>query len=158
VLSAWNAGALEHALSLFLALYRDVRYSLNPRYEVDLAVSRLCTLSSWVSSGEVKKAIDDAKKLLLGTGAGVVSQAPNPAHFQRQVSSPISAAPDVTPASVNENAPSELSLTERFRISLAKQAESQHAPGQQSEAPKTIPLQAELVCKVFKGSIMEEKK
>jgi hypothetical protein len=32
------------------------------------------------------------------------------------------------------------------------------APAVLDEAPKAIPLQAEIVCKVFKGSIMEEKK
>jgi DNA polymerase-3 subunit gamma/tau len=65
-LAAWKTAALERALSIFLTLYRDVRYSLNQRYEVDLAVSRLCWLSSWVSPPEVKAAIDDARRLLLG--------------------------------------------------------------------------------------------
>ncbi|MDR3312369.1 MAG: DNA polymerase III subunit gamma/tau [Spirochaetaceae bacterium] len=64
VLAAWNAGAIERALSLFFTLYRDVRYSLNPRSEVELGVSRLCTLSSWVSAPELRAAIEQAKKAL----------------------------------------------------------------------------------------------
>ena len=66
VLGAWNAVQIERALSLFLQLYRDIRYSLSPRYELELAFSRLCWLSSFVSNAEVKKAIDAAQGLLMG--------------------------------------------------------------------------------------------
>jgi len=45
-------------------LYRDIRYSLSPRYELELAFSRLCWLSQYVSPAEVKKAIDAAHSLL----------------------------------------------------------------------------------------------
>lgn len=64
VLKTWNSVQLERALSLFLQLYRDIRYSLNPRYELELAFSRMCWLSQYVSSAEVKAAIDKAKALL----------------------------------------------------------------------------------------------
>lgn len=66
VLGVWNAVQIERALSLFLQLYRDIRYSLSPRYELELAFSRLCWLSSYVSNAEVKKAIDAAQGLLMG--------------------------------------------------------------------------------------------
>ena len=66
VLGAWNAVQIERALSLFLQLYRDIRYSLSPRYELELAFSRLCWLSSYVSNAEVRKAIDAAQGLLMG--------------------------------------------------------------------------------------------
>lgn len=69
VLSAWNTIQMERALSLFLQLYRDVRYSLSPRYELELAFAKLCWLSQYVSSAEVKKAIDAAHALLGGTSA-----------------------------------------------------------------------------------------
>lgn len=65
VLQAWSAVQLERALSLFLQLYRDIRFSLDPRYELELAVSRLCRLSEYVSAVEVKRAIDGAKSVLL---------------------------------------------------------------------------------------------
>ncbi|WP_022932990.1 DNA polymerase III subunit gamma/tau [Treponema bryantii] len=66
VLGAWNTVQIERALSLFLQLYRDIRYSLSPRYELELAFSRLCWLGSYVSNAEVKKAIDAAQGLLMG--------------------------------------------------------------------------------------------
>lgn len=64
VLSAWNSVQLERALSIFLQLYRDIRYSLSPRYEIDLAFSRLCWLGEYVSPAEVKQAVDKARALL----------------------------------------------------------------------------------------------
>lgn len=65
VLSQWDSIKLERALSMFLQLYRDVRYSLSPRFELELALSRLAFLAAYVSPAEVKKAIDSARNLLL---------------------------------------------------------------------------------------------
>ncbi len=64
VVEAWNTVQVERALSIFLQLYRDIRYSLSPRYELELAFSRLCWLSEYVSPAEVKSAIDSARSLL----------------------------------------------------------------------------------------------
>ncbi len=72
VLNAWNPVQIERALSLFLNLYRDVRYSLNPRFEVELALSRLCWLSSYVSAVEVKRTVEQAKALLQSNVPGNV--------------------------------------------------------------------------------------
>ena len=64
VLRAWSSVQIERAVSIFLQLYRDIRYSLSPRYELELAFSRLCWLNQYVSPAEVKVAIDKAKALL----------------------------------------------------------------------------------------------
>ena len=69
-LSAWTAGQIERGLELFLQLYRDIRYSLNERYELELAVSRLAWLSDHVSAAEMKKAIERAQSVLLGPSPG----------------------------------------------------------------------------------------
>lgn len=69
VLAKWNLIQIERALSIFLQLYKDVRYSLSPRYELELAFGRLCWISDYVSNAEVKRAIDAAQKLLLPQGA-----------------------------------------------------------------------------------------
>ena len=66
VLETWDSVKLERAISLFLQLFRDLRYSLSPRYELELAVSRLCWLKDYVSAREVKLAIDNARGLLAG--------------------------------------------------------------------------------------------
>lgn len=66
VLGAWNTIQTERALSLYLTLYRDIRYSLSPRYELELLFSRMCWIKDYVSPAEVKKAIDAAQALLSG--------------------------------------------------------------------------------------------
>lgn len=80
VLAAWGVPQVERALSLFLSLYRDIRYSTSPRYEVDLAVSRLCGLSSFVSSAEVFQALEQTRQLLSGAtpSPSVQQGCPNP--------------------------------------------------------------------------------
>lgn len=75
VLTAWNPLQIERSLSLFLQLYRDIRYSLSPRYELELAFSRLCWIGQYVSNQEVKKAIDAAQALLTGNANVAVAPA-----------------------------------------------------------------------------------
>ena len=74
VLETWDSVKLERAISLFLQLFRDLRYSLSPRYELELAVSRLCWLKDYVSAREVKFAIDNARGLLAGNAAVALPQ------------------------------------------------------------------------------------
>lgn len=74
VLSGWNLGQLERGLSLFLNLYRDIRYSTSPRSEVDLAVARLCGLSWYVSPQEVFQAVEEARHLLGGASPSAKGQ------------------------------------------------------------------------------------
>ena len=83
VLQTWSSIQIERAISLFLQLYRDIRYSLNSRYELELAVSRLCWLKDYVSSAEVKKAVDGVKPLLLANASaqnssGQAQESPRP--------------------------------------------------------------------------------
>ena len=94
VLDKWNPIQLERALSIFLQLYRDIRYSLSPRYEIELTFSRLCWLSEYVSNAEVKKAIDAAQKLLAGAGSiSSVAQVAAPVEQAAPVEAPASSAP-----------------------------------------------------------------
>ena len=94
VLGAWNTIQIERALSLFLQLYRDIRYSLSPRYELELAFSRLCWLGSYVSNAEVKKAIDAAQGLLMGS-SGVSAPVSAPAASAQPVQASQPAAQSV---------------------------------------------------------------
>ena len=72
VLDTWNVIQLERALSIYLQLFRDIRYSLSPVYELELAFSRMCWLNQFVSNAEVKKAIDAAQNLLMAGNANLV--------------------------------------------------------------------------------------
>lgn len=66
VLDTWNLVQIERALSILLQLYKDLRYSLDPRYELEVALSRLCWLVDYVSSVELKESISAARLLLKG--------------------------------------------------------------------------------------------
>lgn len=72
VLKNWNSIQTERALSIMLQLFRDIRYSLSPRYELELAFSRLSWLTQYVSPSEVKRAIDQAKNLLLSSNTNQI--------------------------------------------------------------------------------------
>lgn len=74
----WSSIQLERGLSLLLNLFRDLRYTLNPRYELDITISRLAWLSKYVSPAEVKKAIDQARVLLKGGTPQNIEESPHP--------------------------------------------------------------------------------
>jgi hypothetical protein len=57
---------LEQALSLLLACYRDIRYSVSPRFELEAAVSKLAWLTRWVSPPELSAALGAARNVLGG--------------------------------------------------------------------------------------------
>ena len=97
VLSAWNSIQIERAVSIFLQLYRDIRYSLSPRYELELAFSRLSWLSQYVSPAEVKVVIDKTKAVLLQNAQPQMqSQPQKPRIF-------ISPEPEVAPQAENRS-------------------------------------------------------
>lgn len=123
VLGAWNSIQIERALSLFLQLYRDIRYSLSPRYELELAFSRLCWLGSYVSNAEVKKAIDAAQGLLMGNG-GVSAPMPAPA---------ASAQP------VQASQPAAQSVQTQAPVTPQPQQMQQTQPSQQVQPTQTSP-------------------
>lgn len=95
VLETWNTIQTERAMSIFLQLYRDIRYSLSPRYELELAFSRLCWLKQYVSPSEVKNAIDQAHALL--KGAPVTQTAG--ATLTQNIPEPKAPSPEVPPVS-----------------------------------------------------------
>lgn len=116
VLSAWNSIQIERAVSIFLQLYRDIRYSLSPRYELELAFSRLSWLSQYVSPAEVKVAIDKTKAVLLqnaqpasltqNSSLGMQQASQQQAQMQSQPQKPrifISPEPEVAPQAKNQS-------------------------------------------------------
>ena len=75
VLSAWGISQAEKALEIMLNLYRDARYSLDARCELELSVSRLCWLSDLVTPEELKNAFRAARDIIGqgGRAAGAIS-------------------------------------------------------------------------------------
>jgi DNA polymerase-3 subunit gamma/tau len=61
---------LEQALSLLLDCYRDIHYSVSPRFELEAAVSKLSWLTRWVSPPELSSALLAARTVLGGASGG----------------------------------------------------------------------------------------
>ena len=60
---------VEHALELMLALYRTIRYSLNPRFDLDLVLSKLASLRDYLTSKEILREMEDLRESLSVDGA-----------------------------------------------------------------------------------------
>ena len=61
VVEKFSASQIGHALSTLLDLYRNLRYSLNQQFEIELAVSSLSFLSSYLSEAEMLEKIKALK-------------------------------------------------------------------------------------------------
>ena len=62
VLDAFSTYQIEQALVLVLQLYRDLRYSLSQRFELELLVTRLSSMKNFVSSAELVQRLEALKK------------------------------------------------------------------------------------------------
>ncbi|QQO09748.1 DNA polymerase III subunit gamma/tau [Breznakiella homolactica] len=68
VTGALDSIHIERAVSLLLDLYRDIRYSVSPRFELETAVSKLCWLGKWISPAEMGQAISAIKNGAFSAG------------------------------------------------------------------------------------------
>ena len=62
VIAAFSTYQIEQALALVLQLYRDLRYSLSQRFELELLVTRLSSMKNFVSSAELVERLEALKK------------------------------------------------------------------------------------------------
>ena len=67
---AFSKTQLEKALEIIFTFYREVRYSINPRFELELLLSRLSDLGAWVSPADVADRLEALKK---GIASGEIS-------------------------------------------------------------------------------------
>ena len=69
---------LERGLEILLSLYRSIRYSLNQRFDLDLAMSRLASLRDYLAPKDLLQEIQDIRDSMTGspTPAGGGSSAP----------------------------------------------------------------------------------
>jgi len=61
---------VERALELLLGLYRMIRYSLNPRFDLDLVMSRIAAVREYVTAQEILSEIQDIRESLVSGGNG----------------------------------------------------------------------------------------
>ncbi|GHV95832.1 hypothetical protein AGMMS50293_21520 [Spirochaetia bacterium] len=164
-LEAFDSIRLEQALELLLDCYRDIRYSVSPRFELETAISKLSWLSRWVSPPELKSALDRAQNALRGQVAhngpaaqpGAAAQPATASAAQGGLSRPLADAvrkgregPAEAPGTESRN-PSgrqewnnseNRSLSEDFRRMLAAKAAggSGDSPGAESPDEDDVPM------------------
>jgi DNA polymerase III subunit gamma/tau len=61
VISTFSVSQIEQAIDLLLKLYKDIRFSLNQRFELELVFSKLSSLSTYISPNEILKRIESIK-------------------------------------------------------------------------------------------------
>jgi DNA polymerase-3 subunit gamma/tau len=161
-LEALDSSRLERALDLLLGLYRDIRYSVSPRFELETAVSKLSWLNHWVSPPELRAAIAQARRVLIPETAREPEGNREPAEHEpaaETFGSPEAAErPDEIgePAGRQEvfDAPLQIgkpgSLSEEFKRRMA----AKEAAGQ--EIPADIPPQVEMVRRMFHGRVVQK--
>jgi len=163
-LETFDAIRLEQALDILLNCYRDIRYSVSPRFELETAVSKLSWLNKWVSPAELMKAVQEARSVLGRSGA-----APS-----QPIEKTETAVYDRPSAAFNNDASqysSNRSLTDEFkRMVSAKStgaAQTAGAPAEEEDVPlwdnavhnkkneKEIPPQVERVLSMIPGTMIE---
>ncbi|MCL2801484.1 MAG: DNA polymerase III subunit gamma/tau [Treponema sp.] len=73
-LGTYDSVRLEQALDILLDCYRDMRYGVSPRFELETAVSKLTWLTKWVSHTELKEALDKTRGITIPSAQQTQSQ------------------------------------------------------------------------------------
>jgi len=125
VLETFDSIRLEQALEILLACYRDIRYSVSPRFELETAVSKLSWLSQWVSPPELKAALDRAQYALCAqAGSAHASEGGLARPLAQGTKVPGTNIPDLPPPnnSPRQGKNGTPSLAEEYRRILAAKA------------------------------------
>ena len=80
VLDSITAHRAEKAIELLLSLYRNIRFSLNPRFELELVLSRLSQLDSLIDPMEIRDALNQIRGDLLSAPGAAAVAAPAAEH------------------------------------------------------------------------------
>ena len=140
----FSLSQLEEAIRLLVGLYRDIRYSLSPRFELELAVSKLCLLDRWISPAELREAVEAAREAL---GGRVV-----PAARPETGNAPEAGSGQAAPGS-NKNGSGGGFMTKPGAFT---ESFKQFIAGKTGDAPPPDALndEAETVRRLFKGTVM----
>jgi DNA polymerase-3 subunit gamma/tau len=79
IIKSLSDAQVEHALEVCLSLYRAIRYSLNPRFDLELALTRLSELREYLTHGEILRGLQDLREGLVTGGSPPPGAAPDTA-------------------------------------------------------------------------------
>jgi DNA polymerase-3 subunit gamma/tau len=160
-LETYDTIRLEQALDILLDCYRNIRYSVSPRFELENAVSKLTWLSRWVSPVELKEAVEDARSVFGGAAQLRPAQKATSNEVVPQNASPSSGKNE---AQYSSNR----SLSDEFKRMVAAKSAAQTTPAaDEDDVPlwdsavhggkndKEIPPQVERVLSLIPGTIVE---
>lgn len=138
--TAFNEEQLEAGLDLFLNLYRDIRYSLNPRFELELAVSKLSRLRYVASNASVLEQLARLKNDLV---TGTITPL-NPALADQKTIEPQAATPLQTTSPKTD-----VVETRAADDSSAKPVEEEPQPAVAQEVEKAVepPVEVQIIQK-----------
>ncbi len=131
ILQGWEAVQIERALSIMLQLFKDLRFSIDQRYELELAVSRLSWLSDYVSPADLKNAFDAAQSIISGRAANIETARPLP---RREENLSKETMPKETSQSFNNAG----SLTEQFKAVLRRDNKLDGFPEKKNEEKQPV--------------------
>lgn len=90
LVEALSKEQLEAALKAFLNLFRDLKYTLSPRFELELVISRLSSLPYLVSSSSLLKKVEDMKNGIVDGSIVVKKKVDKVIYNQEESVSPVS--------------------------------------------------------------------
>ncbi len=122
VRGAYTKEQLEAALEMFLKLYRDIRFSLNPRFELELAISRLGSLPHLASATELVRKLAALKEDLLSGKVSPIVTTPQAAMATPQQKQRVSQPTPVQ--NVVESAPQQQEVFESAPVQRVAQTPS----------------------------------
>ena len=153
VLQKYDASRLERAGELLYELYRNVRYSVSPRFELETLVSKLCWLEKWISPFELADAVAKTQSFLKGARLPAEPQPGPPPAF-----SPAETATPFRQENLQQEQKSANSLTEGFKRHLNEKANTDNTNLASNDNDSGIIEPAvRNVLTVFNGTIVEEK-
>jgi DNA polymerase-3 subunit gamma/tau len=137
-LESFDSVRLEQALELLLDCYRDIRYSVSPRFELETAVSKLSWLGRWISPTELGETLESARSIF--GSAGLVRQTAHGTSVStstaRTAAAPSAAAPRQSTGGGN-------SLSDEFKRMLASKkngADADDTPADDTYGDDDVPL------------------
>jgi DNA polymerase III subunit gamma/tau len=81
-INSFDVQQLEYAVELLFQLYRDIRYSLNQRFELDILLSKMSSLSVYISPENIINNIGMLRnELLTGSVSASITTEDNRSHI-----------------------------------------------------------------------------
>ena len=162
VLGKYDAIRLERAGELLYELYRNIRYSVSPRFELETLVSKLCWLDRWISPSELSDAVARTQGFLEGTNLHRGST--EPGSEIRRFPSAQESGKVSPPAGTPSLGAQAGSLTEEFQRRMASRgnsqgnpAESTHSASPHNSGPPELDPGVRNVLSVFDGTIVSQQ-